>query len=323
MKEKDVLESIPLFASNLNSDAGRALQSIIDDTKPEDRAISLKESGNKGFKLGPSRWDDALVYYQQALDLQCPDKVLNASIHSNRALIFLKQKQFGRCIKECQQAKVLDPTNVKVSFRAAKALMCLEKYKDALEWCYHHKENGKIADLKISIEEALSLKEKMEEEARVKLETEKKEKDLIAETLEIALKSRGYRFGEDRFRTSAYPKLIELYEGRTAGSPPELSFSVLLIYEEVSQSDLIKAFQELDTFQEHLDLMFPPKSQSPSWDPEGVFRVDNLKVYFKKQHNGKEKSVMLSRETRLGKVLRRSDYMIPRIPVFFVKTAVE
>lgn len=319
MEEKGgVLDSIPLFG-DLNSDAGRALQSIIDDTTPNDRALSFKESGNKGFKLGPSRWKDALTYYQQALDAQCPDKVLNASIHSNRALIFLKQKQFGRCVKECKRAYALDPTNVKVSFRAAKALKGLEKYKDALEWCQHHEGNAKIAELAISIKEALSLKEKKEEEARLKLEAEKAEKDLMAKTLEIATKSRGYRFGKDRFRTSAYPKLIELFEGRTAGSPPELAFSVMLVYEEVSQSDLIKVFRELDTFQEHLDMMFPPNSQSPSWDSEGTFRANNVKVYFKKEHEGRETSVMISRTTRLGKVLRRSDYVIPRIPVFFVK----
>jgi len=325
MKEEDVsvLDSIPLF-SGLDSEAGKALQSIIDDTKPEDRVISLKESGNKGYKLGPSRWDDALIYYQQALDIQCDDKVLNASIHSNRALIFLKQKQYGRCVKECKRAYALDPSNVKVSFRAAKALKGLKKYKDALEWCQHHVDNDKIAELETSIKEALALKEKKEEEARLKLEAEKKEKELVAKSIETTLKSRGYRFGEDRFRTAgSYPKLIELFEGRTHGSPPELSFSVMLIYEEVSQSDLIKAFRELDTFQEHLDMMFPPKSQSPSWDPDSNFRSDNVKVYFKKNNGGKEKSVLLSSTTRLAKVLRRKDYVIPRIPVFFVKRGVE
>lgn len=320
MDEEDanVLNSIPLFGG-LDSEAGKALQSIIDDTKPEDRAIALKESGNKGFKLGPSRWDDALIYYQQALDVNCPDKLLNASIHSNRALIFLKQKQYGRCVKECKRAHALDPTNVKVSFRAAKALKELKRYKDALEWCQHHGDNNKIAELETSIKEALALKEKKEEEARLKLEAEKREKELIAKSLETAIKSRGYRFGKDRFKTVAYPKLIELYEGRTADSPPELAFSVMLVYEEFGQSDLIKAFRELDTFQEHLDMMFPPRSQSPSWDPDSTFRSDNLKLYFKKEHGGKEKIVMISRSTRLVKVLRRKDYVIPRIPVFFVK----
>jgi len=320
MKEDEgsVLDSIPLF-SGLNSEAGKALQAIIDDTKPEDRVIALKESGNKGFKLGPSRWDDALIYYQQALDIECADKALVASIHSNRALIFLKQKQYGRCVKECKRAYALDPTNAKVSFRAAKALKGLERYKDALDWCQHHEDNVKVAELATSIKESLSLKEKKEEEARLKLEAEKAEKKMLAKSLEVVLASRGYSFGEDRFRSGAYPKLIELFEGRTEGSPPELAFSVMLIYEEMGQSDLIKAFRELDTFQEHLNMMFPPKSQSPSWDPQSTFQANNLKVYFKKQHEGKEKTVMISRSTRLGKVLRRNDYVIPRIPVFFVK----
>ena len=66
--------------------SSKALQ---DETTPLERAQEFKESGNTAYKIGKSRWNDAIIYYTQAIEEECEDVKLNSQLYANRAQVHL------------------------------------------------------------------------------------------------------------------------------------------------------------------------------------------------------------------------------------------
>ena len=55
LKSVEEIQSIPLFATDcdMQSEAAKALQAIIDETSPVERATWFKNSGSETYLLGP------------------------------------------------------------------------------------------------------------------------------------------------------------------------------------------------------------------------------------------------------------------------------
>eukprot|EP00954_Amorphochlora_amoebiformis_P007177 558084-Amorphochlora_amoeboformis.AAC.2 len=77
----EYLNQIPLFAKERPSgenmsEAWKMVEAMEAETDPKVKATNLKDNGNECFKAGPKRYKDALEFYQQALDAQCGDRML-------------------------------------------------------------------------------------------------------------------------------------------------------------------------------------------------------------------------------------------------------
>ena len=89
---------------------------------------------------------------------------------------------------------------------------------------------------------------------------------------------------------------------------------VLFIYPEFSESDFVTNFSEKSSIIEQLNNMFPPIGNRPTWDKHGVYQSHRLLVFCQT----KNQLLNIHVKTQLGKVLKRKDYVMPRIPVFYV-----
>lgn len=54
---------------------------------------------------------------------------------------------------------------------------------------------------------------------------------------------------------------------------------MFFLYPQYAISDVIPEFIEDVTFEMHLERMFPPKGERPTWDVDGSYVVDNLVLY--------------------------------------------
>jgi hypothetical protein len=61
-----------------------------------------------------------------------------------------------------------------------------------------------------------------------------------------------------------------------------LHWPVAFFYPEYRQSDLISDFIEHDTFETHLDIMFPSSQSKPvvEWDVKNIYKAKHLEIYF-------------------------------------------
>ena len=81
-----------------------------------------------------------------------------AKLHSNRAMINLRFKNFGKVIEDCKSCLKFDPTFIKAYYRMAKAYISLKKYKECIDLL----SNQTDSDLKVVLKEAIELKAKAE-----------------------------------------------------------------------------------------------------------------------------------------------------------------
>lgn len=115
----------------------------------------------------------------------------------------------------------------------------------------------------------------------------------------------------------------------------ELHWPVMFIYEEHMQRDFIADMCESDTFQQHLEVMFP-KGQYQPWDVDKKYEHDKLEIYFICYHvyplvlgkgknppsdSSRKRKVKVRQTTELRKVLTHRDYVVPGFPVFYVVVA--
>lgn len=128
------IESHPLFMTGAPTDEGNphieALQSVLYDDTPEAVAQNFKTQGNDALKRGLV--DDAIIFYKKAVETNCKDANLMSSVHSNLALVYLRQARYPECVDECYRAIGRDPNNVKAFFRGASASLKLELYSQGL-----------------------------------------------------------------------------------------------------------------------------------------------------------------------------------------------
>ena len=79
---------------------------------PKNKAAEAKKTeGGKLFSAG--KLDEALAAFTEAIELD--DK--QAAYPANRALVYIKKKDFAAAEKDCDTAIGIDPKNAKVSFK--------------------------------------------------------------------------------------------------------------------------------------------------------------------------------------------------------------
>lgn len=87
----------------------------------------LKDEGNRYFGL--RQYDEAISCYSRAI-IKNP---VIPSYFTNRALCYLKQKQYVHCCEDCRKALELDPTLVKAHFFLGQALHEINHFDEAVK----------------------------------------------------------------------------------------------------------------------------------------------------------------------------------------------
>ncbi|CAG8446253.1 13567_t:CDS:2 [Acaulospora morrowiae] len=245
----DEIDKVPLFMSRLpeeENDSLAALQSLLFDGPPEEIAENFKRQGNECFKEGRTKYQDAISFYTKALETNCSDNKIIEACLANRAAVNLELGNFRKVLTDCAKVINLNSTNVKAFYRSAKALCELDKMEEALDCCDH---GLKVEPNNVAL--------------RQLKETCVKKKELLA------LKARNIVMVTTNDAPTS-PHSVHL------NSENQLVWPVMFLYPEYKESDFIAEFNEENTFQDHLDVMF--ENPAP-WDASHRYRPDNVQVY--------------------------------------------
>jgi len=149
------LNSHPLFMTELEeNDDLEALRALQYEGTPLEIATNFKEQGNEVFKI--KRWVDAKEFYNKGVTVLIAEvrkrqratkkvkgdeeeikkevAILEALL-VNRAACHLELKNYRSCTLDCTAALGINPKNIKAYYRSAKALLALNRIKDADEAC--------------------------------------------------------------------------------------------------------------------------------------------------------------------------------------------
>lgn len=88
------------------------------------------------------------------------------------------------------------------------------------------------------------------------------------------------------------------------------------MYPEYKESDYIQSFNETNTFQDHLEIMF---EQPAPWDLRNEYTIDNIELYFEDIRGLNPKLIKIGKKLPLGKILSLDQYIIKNgVPSFIV-----
>jgi hypothetical protein len=191
----------------------------------------------------------------------------------------------------------LNPKNVKAFYRSSSACLALDKIPEAEDACSRGLElepkNTALLALQKKISSRKAFLEKQERERRERAER----LALETRTLNEALKKRGIKS-----RKTKNGKELELPEDAkvTLSDPVDasstLSLPVMFFYPLHSQTDMIKAFEESDTLNEHLGYMLPLP-----WDETAEYKTAaEIDCYIETVTGGLVKA---GKKLPLGKIL--------------------
>ncbi|KAI9312980.1 hypothetical protein BX666DRAFT_2030864 [Dichotomocladium elegans] len=307
------LAKVPLFMSKLPDEENEtlaALQSLMYDGTPEEIAENFKNQGNECFKEGKLKYKDAINFYTRALDTDCKDNKIREACLANRAAVNLELGNYGRTLQDCAKCLELNPKHVKALYRSARALFALDRIVEAEDCCEHALAiESDNAAVKAVHQKVLARKEQLETRQRQKEEKEREEQEKKLK-LEQAFKDRNIRFHiTDK----------EVREKSNIQLDPEtntLSWPVFFLYPEYKESDYIQAFNETNTFMDHLEIMF---EQPAPWDVRRDYTPANVEVYFENNQKLNPSIIKVGKKLSLAKVLSLEQYVVTNgVPSFII-----
>ncbi|KAK4033767.1 hypothetical protein C8A01DRAFT_39775 [Parachaetomium inaequale] len=198
------------------------------------------------------------------------EQVLLETLYVNRAACHLELRNHRSCTVDCAAALRLNPRNLKAFYRSARALLAVNKIREADDACARgleidasNKPLLALAQDIIKAAEADSARRRRDEE---RLANERKRETL----LRAALQARGIRT-----RSTGRPPDME--DAKVKLAPDELDpasalvFPTLLLYPCHLESDFIKAFSERESLEQHFGYVFPlPWDRAGEYSPAGV-----------------------------------------------------
>ncbi|KAG0453161.1 hypothetical protein HPP92_025517 [Vanilla planifolia] len=254
----------------------------------ESAAVELKEQGNKYVKMGKRHFSEAIDCYTRAINQKALSDSEQSVLFSNRAHVNLMLGNYRRAIGDAEEAIKLSPTNVKAYYRAAKALFSLDMFMEASSLCGGGLEQSPSNEDLKKLYAQIDLQKKKHEQHKDELSKAVDTAKVLSSAFEIRETCSTLPWDKENAYTR---EAIELYYQAHYGSvlsKREL-FRFLLQGTAVSLAEC--GFDE-DNDEDHQAEMLG-SSSSIKW----------MKVEEKKT---------------LSSVLRRSDYIIPAIPVFYV-----
>jgi len=300
-----------------------ALQNLVFSGTPKEVAENFKDQGNECFKKGKKYYKSAISFYTQGIQQDFDDIELRALLYSNRAAVHLQFENYGHVIDDSLESVKISPS-VKAYYRLAKAYFTLKRYDDAI---INSEEGLKLEPdnktLKKIIKDSNIEKEKIikrQEDEKRKVEEIKNKKELLVTAIHIKGIILGVPFISN---ISSYLEKSSIY----LDDNNLTHWPVLFLYEEYLIIDFIKDFCEEDTFELHLQRMFPG-DEFPDWDTNRKYIYNTLDIYTIVNHTApiipetkerkRKRKVKINRSTKLIKVLQHPEFVIPGIPVFYI-----
>ncbi|OII73930.1 TPR domain-containing protein [Cryptosporidium ubiquitum] len=315
--EKYQGEEFPLFMGedvlDPNNPHIQALQALVyDDETPESLARQFRTVGNEYFQDGKVRYKDAIIAYTKGIEQKSADKETNSLLYSNRAHIYLLLKRYVDCVDDCRASLKENPRNVKAAYRGCRASMCMQLYKQALNFALHglkyEQANPELLKLKSQLDERLSeierkKKEREELEKRDgRSENEQKRDHIISE--------RGYILGE------AIYDVIHTYNHEIKYLQGELVCPILILLDEPMLCEFICEAKESSTLCDHLKVMFP-KDRNLPWDTSGRYNWETVSVFYEPGPPHHNIVWEVSIEKSIREILDVVKY-IPKIPTLHI-----
>ncbi|PFH31686.1 tetratricopeptide repeat-containing protein [Besnoitia besnoiti] len=322
LQEKYRHENFPLFMDELPSNLEDnphlvALQQLAyEGETAKSVAEKLKQEGNNWLTIGARNEEEkleqeerekaagkrdeqkrnkkrynakmALECYSAGLDQQCGDKPLEAVLLSNRAQCHLVLGELVSCVNDCRAALRLDPDNVKAYYRAARASLLLELYRQSVAFAVaglqRDPENAQLKQVKAEAQELWEKRQGKKDSHRQKELSDAKKTPSVSDVLHtrgISVVAPVYSIAPIVSHCSGP------YVKRDEKGFPRLFFTVALLLDEVMVSETIVDFDECNCLGDYLSHMFPLSSKrqegdpdSPSWDVEKKYTVDRLCAYY-------------------------------------------
>ena len=295
------IEDNPLFWKKLpknwrENDTIRAMETLRDQTPPEEMAEEMKDQGNKWYtrtlkeKVTGTR---LLTYHRNALKCYTnglnyahsatatPEvRLLHATLLVNRAAVQLSRKNYRKAIRDCRGALRFDPNNVKGHYRAAQGLHKLRRYDEALVHVNAAlavaPSNKSILKCQKNIVKAIAARE-----AKITSEQKalKSKQDAMQE-LQTACRLRNIRMGPALFRIDLDKQQHrpQVY-GEQMGSIGVMAWPVMLLYEEHAQNDFVQQFSDDVLIRDLVDMVLPD-TERPPWDEEHKYYASNVQLFF-------------------------------------------
>ena len=285
-------------------------------------ALNFKNHGNELY--AQKSYKDAIEAYTSGVKAGPSDQALRISLLNNRAQSHLFLKNYGAALRDAGVIIALciqdqKPPPVKALYRAAQALVALERWKEAKDVVKRGRE--------MPGEENKPEWKKLEDDAekgqrRVveRFERERRAK-LGKSALRKAVESRGLVVVDTssppdnphplHFDPEVAPLDPPLYqpEGSTWIPTPihcPLIFPVFLLYPEYAQSDLITHFDENNSVGDHMKVMFPASPDVggwAGWDEKKEYWNGNLVVYVE---TAQQRLLKVGKELTLREVLAKA-----------------
>jgi tetratricopeptide (TPR) repeat protein len=323
-----------------------AINSIIEETSPNERVLGFKDQGNRALQTGLQHRKkyylrQAIEQYTEGINVEgCDDTALKSIVYSNRAHVNLLLGNYRNALMDAKDAIRYDGSNVKAFYRAAKASAGISLWDECRQFCTSGLEldpnnEGILKILNGSVAEEEKRRKAAAAEAARQFELRKPAAE-IAQVLE----SRGWKIGRPQFGIDSRKPRVE---------NDEVRWPVLFFYPEGGmQSDAIEDFGEHDTFAAHLDIMFGENAPPLQWDiEENKYTRKSIEVYYLSNSarpiarneliealfggwpsvvdEGPERYgsqgatwVRVNEKHSLGEVISREDHVIPGVPVFFI-----
>jgi len=289
----------PLFMESVGGDvennaAFEAIQALLLDDPPEVVAENMKVSGNEALKHGARGAHDAIAFYDKAIACKSSITANVSTYYGNRAQANLILGNNGRAVSDAVQALKLNPQNVKAAYRGAKACSSLKHWSRAIDFSTQGlKFDAENADLRDLLHAAKASKDKEDSLMRKAL-VEKSRLRRALEQRNAAVDALGLVTG------STMPAHAEAISSAsvTVDSSGVVSFPLLLLYDEVGQSDFVQSVSLNDPLVYQLQEILDPQ-QPPPWDTEKRYDFASVRVYVELRVTPALRNVALH-ETRGG-----------------------
>jgi len=314
---EEEIKRIPLFSNEVtqedidNSPELQAMQALkYESENPLESALAHKEDGNHNFQR--KKYKQAIIAYTEAIKEKHDDKLLYATLYTNRAAANFHLGNNRSSLNDAMRALHFKPGHMKALLRCATCCFDLEKYDDCVSWCEKglklDKNETRLTEL---MKKAEYQKKQVERDARK--EESKRIKDLAKrKRLLDALEERDINIESStgKSKGSNIEKLLS-----TSGSSPHtgkiyldesnvLHWPVYFLYPEYNQSDFIEDFKETHSFVDHLYVF----ETLPDWDVEQKYTVENIEIYF--EDKWQKKIIHLNHNISLRKILSDSRYLL-------------
>ncbi|XP_064999501.1 uncharacterized protein LOC135633674 [Musa acuminata AAA Group] len=318
----------------------------------EAAAVELKEQGNQFVKMGKKHYNDAIDCYTRAIN----QKALSDSDHSvlfaNRAHVNLLLGNYRRALSDSEEAIKFCSTNIKAYYRAAKAAFSLNLLAEAASLCQRGLEQVPSNDELKKLLMQIDLRRKDDEHQKAQV----LQAVASAKELSSAMENRGLKLGKGLYQELTGIRKPVLDKSGILHWPVLLLYAEVMssdFIEDFCETDMFSSHLDIMFSEDSQPL---PWDEYHAYTREAVelyyqagtgILLSNKEVlkylldgtvksvpegfFDEEKDSGKDLDSSVSHlSTNYGKwihinekktlldILRRSDYIIPAIPVFFV-----